>query len=171
MSGFIRMHRFALLLMLLVSWPWLAFSQRDLATDDHTLRQPEPAAFHPFEGTWWARSIFDQAGEPIWASSMTGHKLVLWVGKNGSFHTKDECNILNGTFEKLNAAQVSVAPMLRTTRMLCLGEYPPRIDFLRISRFERSGGHLRFYDAVGLPVATYYDVESMQRKFNTPLND
>ena len=165
------MHQFALLLILLVSWPWLAFSQPDLVTGNQTMPQPELIAFHPLEGIWRARSIFDQAGEAIWAGGMTEHKLVLWVSQDGSFQTKDECNTLNGTFEKLDAAQVSVAPMLKTTRMLCLGEYPPRIDFLRISRFERSGGHLRFYDAVGLPVATYYDVESMQRKFDTPLND
>ena len=59
-------------------------------------------------------------------------------------------------------AVVLASPYMAMTVMACWDDYPPSVDFERITSFDREGLELRFFDEDGLPIATYYNAYALK---------
>ena len=119
--------------------------------------------FHALAGTWWAKTVYDNAGTALWHGGQDGDRLVMRVGLFGEISTTHECNILQGKFGKAKEGAVALtSPYMSMTMMACWDDYPPSVGFERIARFEREGLELRFFDKDGLPIATYYNAHALK---------
>lgn len=129
----------------------------------------KPLDVHALTGLWWAQTIYDRVGEPIWEGGSTPQKVVLRVSLTGSIQTVTQCNLLNGQFGKAEGQSVSLLEpkVMTSTRMFCPGEYPPTVNFRTVASFKREGLILKLFDSKGLPVATYLDVYGLKSELET----
>jgi hypothetical protein len=131
--------------------------------DSKELLPLPPLNFHALTGTWWASTLFDDAGEPIWFGGQDDERVTMRVDLVGQFSSTIECNALFGKFEKAGEdGSVSItADGSMMTLKGCWGDYPPSIAFHRIARFERDGMLLRLFDENDLPIAELYNVYAL----------
>jgi len=132
----------------------------------------KPLNIHPLTGIWWAQTIYDIDGQPIWKGGTTPDTVVLRVSLTGSIQTAAKCNILNGQFGRADGQSVALMEpkVLFSTRRFCPGEYPPTVRFKRVAAFERTGLQLSLFDSEGRPIATYLDVYGMASELEDLLN-
>ena len=129
----------------------------------------KPLDVHALTGLWWAQTIYDRVGEPIWEGGSTPQKVVLRVSLTGRIQTVTQCNLLNGQFGKAEGQSVSLLEpkVMTSTRMFCPGEYPPTVNFRTVASFKREGLILKLFDGEGRPVATYLDVHGLMSELET----
>lgn len=134
-----------------------------------------PIAVHPLSGLWWLKTVYDEAGEPIWSGGGgmgegLDETITMEVRFSGEIDTLAACNSYFGSFGPADDDRVALdPPQMMTTRIMCWGEYPPVVRFERIARFERDRIELRLFDAQGLPIATYIDIYRMRRELEKAL--
>ena len=113
-------------------------------------------SLRPMIGTWWAQTIYDENGQPVWESDGEDQPVELRVGLDASFTTIAECNTLQGQFEVDEAGQPAVKPLsMITSVMACMGECPPTVAIHQTRAFVAQGSKLTLLNAAGTPLATY----------------
>ena len=146
--------------------------ERRLITEAPITLPTKSLEMHPLAGVWWAQTIHDNQGQPIWEGGTTQEKVVLRVSHTGGIQTVIKCNILNGQFGRADVQSVALLQpgFMTSTRKMCLGQYPPTVTFTRVAAFERTDLQLRLFDSEGQPIATYLDVYGMVSEFESILN-
>lgn len=152
---------FGLVILSVMSLPRLSQAESKEPTAEDLI-----AAAHPLHGIYWLKSVHDESGELLWSGGQDDARVTMDVSTGGDVRTLAACNATFGAFDAVTEGaagrSVKIAPPgMRITRIMCYGGYPPVVAFDRIAGFERDVVELRLFDASGLLVATYIDMQAM----------
>lgn len=153
---------FGLVMLSMMALPGLGGAESKEPTAEDLI-----AAAHPLHGIYWLKSVHDKSGAILWSGGQDDARVTMDVSTRGEVRTLAACNAYFGAFDAVtdgaNGRSVAIAPPgMRITRIMCYGGYPPVVAFDRIAGFERDPVELRLFDAAGLLVATYIDMQAMQ---------